>query len=222
PLNNIARVTVQAIAALFGSPQSLHTDAYDEVFSTPNEEAARVAVNTQNIVRDEAHLADVIDPLGGSYYVESLTNAMEEEIEALIAKVDAVGGMYKAVEAGLVQAQIGESALAFQEQVENGQQTIVGVNAYQIEESTVEQQAPLQRPDLEAINAQLARLHAYKVARDRGKVETVLDQLAQAVNSSDRNVFESVVEATAGGATHGEIVACLRRELGTGQPLVMV
>ena len=115
PLNNIARVTVQAMAGIFGGLQSLHTDAYDEVLSVPTEAAARIAVATQNILREEAHLTDVIDPLGGSYYVEALTDQMEAKIRAVIATIDDAGGMYAAVEAGLRAAHIGDSALAFQE-----------------------------------------------------------------------------------------------------------
>ncbi|MDP3135535.1 MAG: acyl-CoA mutase large subunit family protein, partial [Burkholderiaceae bacterium] len=118
PLNNIARVTTQAMAGIFGGLQSLHTDSYDEAFSTPTAEAARIAVATQNILREESHLTDVIDPLGGSYYVESLTDQMEHKIMAIIDLVDQAGGMYKAVEQGLVQKMIGDSALAFQRQVD--------------------------------------------------------------------------------------------------------
>ncbi|MDX1487340.1 MAG: acyl-CoA mutase large subunit family protein [Acidiferrobacterales bacterium] len=220
PLNNIARVTVQAMAALFGSPQSLHTDAYDEVLSTPKAEAARIAVSTQNILRDEAHLADVIDPLGGSYYIESLTNAMEQEIDSIINRIDAADGRYKAVEAGLVQARIGESALAFQQKVESGAQKIVGVNAYQIDEPPGEH-APLERPAETVVAAQIARLRSFKAARDQAAVRSALDRLAASANDKRRNVFAAVVEAASAGATHGEIVACLRRELGMGQPLVL-
>ena len=220
PLNNIARVTVQAMAALFGSPQSLHTDAYDEVLSTPKAEAARIAVSTQNILHDEAHLADVIDPLGGSYYVEALTNAMEQEIDTIINRIDAAGGMYKAVEAGLVQARIGESALAFQQRVESGEQKIVGVNAYQINESLGEH-TPLERPAATVVAAQIARLQGFKASRDQIAVRSALDQLAAIANDKRRNVFAAVIEAASAGATHGEIVACLRRELGEGQPLVL-
>ncbi len=220
PLNNIARVTVQAMAALFGSPQSLHTDAYDEVLSTPKADAARIAISTQNILRDEAHLADVIDPLGGSYYIESLTNAMEQEIDTIINRIDAAGGMYKAVEAGLVQARIGESALAFQQKVESGEQKIVGVNAYQIDEPLGEH-APLERPAATVVAAQIARLQAFKASRDQAAVRLALDQLAASANDKRQNVFAAVIEAASAGVTHGEIVACLRRELGMGQPLVL-
>ncbi|KAA3631126.1 MAG: methylmalonyl-CoA mutase, partial [Proteobacteria bacterium] len=136
PLNNIARVTAQAIAGIFGGLQSLHTDAFDEVLSTPTEEAARIAIASQNILRHEAHLTDVIDPLGGSYYVERLTDQMEERILDLIRWVDELGGMYRAVEQGEIQRVLGESAMAFQGRVDRAEETIVGVNAYVSEDET--------------------------------------------------------------------------------------
>jgi methylmalonyl-CoA mutase N-terminal domain/subunit len=221
PLNNIARVAVQAMAGIFGGLQSLHTDAYDEVFSTPTADAARIAVATQNILRDEAHLTDVADPLGGSYYVETLTNQMEQEIEKVIAQVDAAGGMFKAVESGLVQRLIGDSALAFQEQVESGKQKIVGVNAFRVDEDA-SRYPSLPHPPMDKIEAQLAKLKAFKANRSAQAVEKALGQLAAAANDPSINVFGRVVEAAEAGATHGEICACLRREMGFGQPMVMV
>jgi methylmalonyl-CoA mutase, N-terminal domain len=221
PLNNIARVTVQAMAGIFGGLQSLHTDSYDEVFSTPTAEAARIAVATQNILREEAHLTDVIDPLGGSWYVESLTDQMQQQIEAIIERIDAAGGMYAAVEQGLVQRMIGESALAFQKRVDSGAQTVVGVNAYRIEEDPAEYPT-LDVPDRRRIDAQIERLAQFKAARSAAAVERALGALARAAQSKDQNVFEQVVAAAEAGATHGEICATLRRELGFGQPLTMV
>ena len=160
PLNNIARVSIQAMAGILSGLQSLHTDAYDEAIACPSEETARIAVATQNILRDEARLCDVIDPLGGSYYVERLTDQMEAEIESVIARIDAAGGMYKAAEAGLVQTMIGESALAFQEQVEFGERKVVGVNCYQIEEDPTV--PPAERPDPEAMLRHVERFKAFK------------------------------------------------------------
>ena len=220
PLNNIARVAVQAMAGIFGGLQSLHTDAWDEVLSTPSEEAARIAVCTQNILREEAHLADVIDPLGGSYYVEALTDRMEAEIEAVIARIDAAGGMFAAVQSGLVQRMIGDSALAFQERVESGEQTVVGVNAYRIDAEDATARPVLGRPDPAAIERQLARLAAFKARRDGAAVRRALDALGRAATNPDENVFAQVVEAVDAGATHGEICTRLRRELGFGRPLV--
>ncbi|MDX1514599.1 MAG: acyl-CoA mutase large subunit family protein [Gammaproteobacteria bacterium] len=220
PLNNIARVAAQAMAGIFGGLQSLHTDAYDEVLSVPTEHAARIAVSTQNILREEAHLAEVIDPLGGAYYVESLTNEMETMIESIMDKVEQAGGMYRAVETGLVQSMIGESALAFQNRVESGEQTIVGVNKYRLEEDA-EARAALRRPDPQTIDAQLDRLRRYRESRNNNAVRRALDDLARAATGRDANVFGAVVDAIVSGATHGEVVATLRREMGDGEPLVV-
>ena len=220
PLNNVARVTAQAMAGIFGGLQSLHTDAYDEVLSVPTEDAARIAVSTQNILRHEAHLADVIDPLGGSYYVETLTGDMEAAILAVMERVEAAGGMYRAVESGLVQSMIGRSALAFQEKVERGEQIVVGVNAYRHEEDAGDRPAPLPRPRPEAMEAQLERLARYKAARSQRAVMAALDALARGAADPRANVFETVVEAAVAGATHGEICARLREEMGFGEPLI--
>ncbi len=220
PLNNIARVTAQAMAGIFGGLQSLHTDAYDEVLSTPTESAAQIAVATQNILRGEAHLTDVIDPLAGSYYVETLTNQMEEHIESIIGQIDDAGGMFKAVEQGLVQRMINESSREFQRRVENAEQLVVGVNAYQVEEEQAVRR-PLERPDPECIGAQVNRLSRFKAGRDQNQVGKALDRLAAAANRPDANVFAAVVDAVIDGVTHGEAVACLRRELGFGEPLIV-
>ncbi len=221
PLNNIARVTAQAMAGIFGGLQSLHTDSYDEVFSTPTAEAARIAVATQNILREEAHLTDVIDPLGGSYYVESLTDRMQQKIEAIIDMIDDAGGMYQAVEQGIVQKMIGDSAMAFQKRVDSGQETVVGVNKYATEENPSDYPA-LDYPDRGRIDAQVEKLRQFKARRSASAVDMALTELAAAAQSKDRNVFEHVVAAADAGATHGEICSTLRRELGFGQPLTIV
>jgi methylmalonyl-CoA mutase N-terminal domain/subunit len=221
PLNNVARVAVQAMAGIMSGLQSLHTDAYDEAITTPTEETARIAVATQNILREEAHLCDVIDPLGGSYYVETLTDQMESEIEVLIGKIDAAGGMYKAAESGLVQSMIGTSALAFQERVERGEEKIIGVNCYQNDSGPSLSRAT-ERPALDRMTDHVARFQAYKEARSQDDVRRALDALARAANSERENVYERIVEAAEAGITHGEIVSCLRKELGFGHPLVVV
>ena len=220
PLNNIARVAVQAMAGIMSGLQSLHTDAYDEAITTPTEETARIAVATQNILREEAHLCDVIDPLGGSYYVETLTDQMEQEIEALIGKIDDAGGMYKAAEAGIIQSMIGQSALAFQERVESGDEKVIGVNCYQTEDDF--RGRPTERPDPERMNEHIARFKAYKAERSQSDVRRALDALARAANNTRENVYERIVEAAEAGVTHGEIVSLLRQELGFGHPLVVV
>lgn len=221
PLNNIARVTAQAMAGIFGGLQSLHTDAFDEVLSTPTEEAARIAVASQNILRHEARLTDVIDPLGGSYYVERLTDQMEEEIRAVIRHVDDLGGMYKAVECGEVQRMLGESAMAFQRRVDDGDEVIVGVNAYATEQEMDIPVKPLPRPPREDIDRYCARLADYRRQRDNPRTERALEALAGAANDPSVNLYAAVIDATRAEATQGEIIAVLRAELGDGQPLIV-
>jgi pivalyl-CoA mutase large subunit len=221
PLNNIARVTVQAMAGIFGGLQSLHTDAYDEVMSVPTETAARIAVSTQNILKEEAHLTDVADALGGSYYVEALTDAMEAKIRNVIARIDAAGGMYAAVEAGLPQRICGESALAFQEKVDAGVETIVGVNKYRVPAEEEMTREALEPPPKKKIEAQLGRLKRFKAGRNKAEVGRALDALVRAGESRDENVFEKVVDAACAGVTHGEICAALRKVYGFGEPLIV-
>jgi methylmalonyl-CoA mutase, N-terminal domain len=221
PLNNIARVTVQAMAGILGGLQSLHTDAYDEVLSVPTEKAARIAISTQNILQEEAHLTDVTDPLGGSYYVEALTDQMEEKILQVIARIDAAGGMYAAVEAGLVQRICGDSALAFQQKVDAGVETIVGVNKYRVLDEQAFEREALKPPSRRKIEAQLKRLKRFKAERGRDSVARAAHALEGAAESREANVFEAVVEAACTGLTHGEICASLRKVYGFGNPLIV-
>ena len=220
PLNNIARVTAQAMAGIFGGLQSLHTDAYDEAYATPSEAGARIAVATQNILREEAHLTDVIDPLGGSFYVESLTDRMEDKIVAIMKTIDDAGGMYKTVESGLVQRMIGASAMRFQCKVEAGEQVVVGVNKYQAADDFANR-PPVERPDAAAMQRHLDEFRAAKAARSQADVAKALDDLTRAAES-DGNVFGAVVDGARAGLTNEEICTRLRRDLGFGQPLVIV
>ncbi len=221
PQNNIARVTVQAMAGILGGLQSLHTDAYDEALSCPTEHGARIAVATQNILREEAHLTDVIDPLGGSHYVETLTDEMEKEILRSMRSVEEAGGMYAAVAAGIVQKQIGESARRFQDDIESGRQAVVGVNAYRIDEDRSAR--PSQpRPDPRKMRDHVAAFRAWKAARSPEAVAKALNALARAANDPKDNVFAQVVAAAEAGCTHGEICATLRHEMGFGHVQAMV
>jgi methylmalonyl-CoA mutase N-terminal domain/subunit len=145
---------------------------------------------------------------------------MEAEIEAVIAKIDAAGGMYKAAETGLVQTMIGESALAFQEKVDSGEQQVIGVNCY-VDEDEPHRMQPTERPDPERMRDHVERFKRYKEQRSGDDVRRGLDGLARAANSRTGNVYAKVVEAAELGITHGEIVGCLRRELGFGQPLIV-
>ena len=217
PLNNIARVAIQAMAGVFTGLQSLHTDSYDEVLSAPTEEAARIAVATQNIIREEAHCADVIDPLAGSYYVESLTDEMEEKILDIIAKIDDAGGMFKAVEKGMIQNWIGQSAMKFQDKVESGEQTIVGINKYVSEGSSVSAK-PLERPSAAIVDRQLKTLRQFKSDRNQSDYSKAISKLQRSAQDETHNVYEAAVDAICSGVTHGEVVQHIRQELGFGQP----
>ncbi len=217
PLNNIARVTVQAMAGVFTGLQSLHTDSYDEVISAPTKEAARIAVATQNIIREEARCSDVIDPLAGSYYVESLTDQMEEKIRSVMKQIDDAGGMFNAVEQGMVQHWIGQSAIRFQDQIESGEQTIVGVNKYQNDSEDVSAK-PLQRPDEATIARQLQKLADYKANRSQTDYLNAVSRLRAVAQDESQNIYGAIVGAVSCGMTHGEVVEVLRQELGFGQP----
>lgn len=220
PLNNIIRVAVQAMSGIFGGLQSMHTDAYDEVLSSPVEEAARIALATQNILREEAHLGDVIDPLGGSFYVEKLTNQMEEEILKTIAIVDEAGGMFEAVQKGVVQRLIGESALSWQDEIDSKRQLVVGVNGWEIDEKP-EARNPLPPPPPEEVARYLKDFADYKKNRSQAEVEKALDDLTRAAEDKLQNTYAAVVAAARAGCSHGEIVGRMRRDLGFGHPLVM-
>jgi methylmalonyl-CoA mutase N-terminal domain/subunit len=217
----VARVAVQAMAGIFGGLQSLHTDAYDEALSVPTDAGARIAIATQNILREEAHLTDVIDPLGGSFYVERLTDQMEAEILRVMRIVEEAGGMYRAVESGLVQRMIGESARRFQAKVDADEQTIVGVNRYQVEEEAGDRR-PLERPAPAVMRAHIESFKAWKAARSQGAVARALDALGAAARDPRANVFEQVVAAAEAGCTHGEICGRLREELGFGHVQAIV
>ena len=220
PLNNIARVAVQAVAGIFSGLQSMHSDAYDEVISCPTEETARIAIATQNILREEAHLCDVIDPLGGSYYIETLTNQMEEEILKVMDTIDSAGGMYEAVGAGLVQSMIGQSSLAAQDKVERGEEKVVGVTCYRLDDEEIAQPKPY-RPDAGTMQAHVEAFKRYKDERSRTQVDQAIAALRAAAGDERQNIFERVVEAADVGVTHGEIVQVLREELGFGHPLIV-
>jgi methylmalonyl-CoA mutase N-terminal domain/subunit len=209
------------MAGILGGLQSLHTDAYDEALSCPSEFGARIAIATQNVLREEAHLTDVIDPLGGSFYVETLTDQMQAQIESVMQRVQDAGGMYKAVESGLVQGMIGESARKFQQKVDSGEQTVVGVNAYRIEEDSSARPVNT-RPDRASMQRLIDEFKAFKAERSQSAVQTALDALARSAGDVKDNVFGRVVEAAEAGCTHGEICQTLRREMGFGHVQAIV
>src|SRR6266436_982466 len=217
PLNNIARVAVQGLAAILGGTQSLHTDAYDEAFATPSPETARIAIQTQNILSEESGVADVIDPLGGSYYIEALTVEMEQKARETISRVEQIGGMFEAARTSYIQSEIGKSAHQFLQRIEQSHQIVVGVKMYQLSEEKYGTRPP-QRPDPDLIAAQYERLRRYKAQRCQTSLHNALDYLARATDDTKINLYEALVKAAQAGATHGEMVKTLRTELGFGQP----
>jgi methylmalonyl-CoA mutase N-terminal domain/subunit len=212
PDNNVVRVTLQALAAVLGGTQSLHTNGKDEALALPTAESAKVALRTQQIIAYESGVAAVVDPMAGSYYVETLTNELIERATAQIAEVDAMGGSIVAIESGWMQARIADSAYAAQQAVERGRQVVVGVNRFA--EPQGESQIPLQRVDERAEREQVERLRAFRAARDQASARRHLDAIRRAANGSE-NLMPFFVDAVDGGATLGEICGVLREVFGT-------
>jgi methylmalonyl-CoA mutase N-terminal domain/subunit len=211
PLNNTVRVAYQAMAAALGGTQSLHTNAYDETLALPTEESVRIALRTQQILAYETGVANVVDPLGGSYYVEALTDRMEREAEGLFAEIDAQGGVVKAIETGWFQRQIAGASMRFVADVEQGRRAIVGVNSF-----VEEREAPIEilRIGDEADRQQRSRLAALRASRDADQVSRALDALAAAAQE-DRNVIPAMLDCARAYCTLYEIRHTLERIYGS-------
>jgi methylmalonyl-CoA mutase N-terminal domain/subunit len=207
PLNNIVRVAIQALAGVLGGTQSLHTDAYDEALALPTDRAALIALRTQQIIAEETGVANTVDPLGGSYFVEALTNKLEEGALDYFDRIDAMGGMVEAVEKGFPQREIQESAYQYQKALERGDQTIVGVNKYEIRNEA--QEVPTLVIDESVRQRQLDRLEQTRTARDKGAVERTLAALKIAAQRGE-NTMPPTIEAVRAYATLGEICSALR------------
>jgi len=210
PLNNIARVTVQSLAAVFGGTQSLHTNGYDEALSLPTEEAARIALRTQQIIAFESGVPDTADPLAGSYFVESLTHEVEAAAWKLIEKVEAMGGSVSAIEQGFIQNEIAKSAYEYQRNIETGEKIIVGVNKFEIEK---EEPIPAFKIDDSIRQVQAEKLKTLRNNRDHAKVDQLLQLLNDKVSSGE-NMMPTVVEAVENKCTLGEIADTLREVYG--------
>ena len=209
PLNNVIRTTIEAMAATLGGTQSLHTNSYDEAIALPTEQSARIARNTQLILQHEAGMTDVVDPLGGSYYVEALTRQMAEEAWRLIEEVEKLGGMTKAVEAGLPKMRIEEAAAKRQARIDKGEDVIVGVNKYIVED---EEPIDILEIDNEQVRkAQIARLTNIRATRNQSDVERTLAALEDMAKSGTGNLLKAAVEAARARATLGEISAAMER-----------
>ncbi|MDM7324282.1 MAG: methylmalonyl-CoA mutase family protein [Thermus sp.] len=218
PLNNVVRTAYQALAAVLGGTQSLHTNAYDEALGLPTEKSALLALRTQQILAYESGVTRAIDPLGGSFYVEHLTDQLEAEAERLIREVDALGGAVAAVEAGYFQRAIEESAWHFQKEVEEGKRVIVGVNRFADPKSPLNEPTPVQRIDPQLHERRKRELAAFKAKRDGESVRVGLENLRQAAKG-DQNLFPYVLEAFRRRATLGEVCGVLREEWGEYQPV---
>ena len=214
PLNNIARVAIQALAGVLGGTQSLHTDAYDEALALPTDSAALIALRTQQIIAEETGVANTVDPLGGSYFVEALTAKMEDGALDYFNRIDAMGGMVDAVEKGFPQREVQESAYQYQKALERGDQTIVGVNKYAMEDEP--QTVPILVIDESVRRHQLERLDHTKARRDGGEVSRTLDKVRRAAQQGD-NTMPATIEAVRAYATLGEICSALRDVYGIYQ-----
>ena len=209
PYNNIVRTTIEAMAAVLGGTQSLHTNSYDEALGLPTQQSARVARNTQLIIAEESRVTDVVDPLGGSYYVEHLTHSLVREAATIINEVESFGGMTKAITAGIPKMRIEESAARRQALIDQGKEVIVGVNAYQLED---EPEIDVLNIDNTAVrNSQIARLEAIKSKRSAQDVERALEAMTEACKAGTGNLLELAIVAARARATVGEISEAMAR-----------
>jgi len=215
PLNNIIRVTIQALAAVLGGTQSLHTNSFDEAYALPSEQAVTIALRTQQIIAYESGVADTIDPLGGSYYVEYLTNQIEEKVAQYLERIDEMGGAVAAIEKGFMQREIMESAYRYQKEVESKKRIVVGVNEFVSEEKTP---IKILRIDPEIEKTLVKRLNEVKKQRNNAKVKEALDNLRKAAEKEDVNLMPFMIQAVKEYATLGEICDTLRQVFGEYKP----
>lgn len=215
PNNNIVRVALQTAAAVMGGTQSLHTNSRDEALALPTTESVTIALRTQQIVAYESGLADVVDPLGGSYYVEAMTNAIEAEAKEYIRKIDEMGGAVEAIDKGYIQKEIQDSAYAWQMAVESGEKTIVGVNKFTMEEPPVE---GLLKVDSSAGEFQKNKLAKVKAERDNAKVQEELKKLEVAAADEEVNLMPVILDCVRAYCSLGEICGALRKVFGEYKP----
>ena len=210
PYNNVVRTALQALAAVMGGTQSLHTNSLDEVLAIPTEEAATIALRTQQIIAEESGVANTIDPLGGSYFVEALTNRMEEEAFEIIEKIDNMGGMLAAIERNYPQQEIADAAYRYQKQIDAKEKTVVGVNKYVTEEDIPVEVLEI---DEELESLQMEKTNRIKNERDNSRVKACLERVGEAC-SGDRNVMEDLIEAVKAHATLQEVCDVYRKVYG--------
>jgi len=218
PENNIVRTAIQAMAAVLGGTQSLHTNSFDEALSLPTEQAARIALRTQQIVGYESGAPNTIDPFAGSYFIESLTDEIERRAGDYIVKIEALGGMLKAIERGYVQLEIQNAAYEYQRAVETGEATVVGVNKFSQES---DREVPIQRIDPSLEPKQIERVRAVRAKRDQGRWKDAIEAVRTAATSGE-NVMPRIVNAVEAYATVGEISDAMRGVFGEYQETVVI
>jgi methylmalonyl-CoA mutase N-terminal domain/subunit len=211
PLNNVVRTATEALAAVLGGTQSLHTNSFDEALALPTEEAVRVALRTQQIIAHETGVTNTIDPLGGSYFVEALTDRMEEAAYAYFAKIDELGGMVDAIKQNFPQREIADAAFRLQQEIEREQRIVVGVNRYQ---QVDERQVEILRIPPELERKQIGRVQAVRARRDGAAAERALSELREAA-AGERNLMEPLLDCARASCTEGEIVESLQQVFGT-------
>ncbi len=211
PLNNVVRTAIEALAGVLGGTQSLHTNSYDEALALPTEDAVRLAVRTQQIIADETGVASTIDPLGGSYFVEAMTDKIEAEAYEYFNKIDELGGMVAAVKANYPQREIADASYELQQEIDSGRRVVVGVNAYTEGD---EEQTALHRSDPAMERGQLDRLNAVRARRDGAAVETSLAKLREAASQEGANLMPLLLDCTRTDASEGEIVQALQDVFG--------
>jgi methylmalonyl-CoA mutase N-terminal domain/subunit len=211
PLNNIVRTAVEALAAVLGGAQSLHTNSYDEALALPTEEAVRIALRTQQIIAHETGVASTADPLGGSYFVEAMTDRMEQRCYEYFQKIEQLGGMVEAVKRNFPQREIADAAFELQQQIDAGERVVVGVNSHVLEDETP---IPILRVDQALERKQLDRLQAARATRDGVQVERTLAALRGAAAQPERNLMEPLLDCARACASEGEIVESLQQVFG--------
>jgi methylmalonyl-CoA mutase N-terminal domain/subunit len=218
PEINIARTALQAMAAVLGGTQSLHTNSFDEALALPSEQSARIALRTQQIIAYESGAPQTVDPLAGSYYVESLTNQIEAGARGYLDKIEAMGGVLKAIERGYVQQEIQNAAYQYQQAVDRHEAMVVGVNAFELDE---EKSIPLQHIDESLEGNQVERLRALRTRRDPAKWRAALKAVEDTARSTG-NLMPVIVEAVEADATVGEISDAMRRVYGEYHETVVI
>jgi methylmalonyl-CoA mutase N-terminal domain/subunit len=219
PMNNVVRVALQALAAVLGGTQSLHTNSLDEAWALPSQDAATIALRTQQIIANESGVTNTVDPLGGAYFVEALTNRMEQAAHAYFDRIEKIGGVLPALEKGFFQREIAESAARYQTEIEKKERVIVGVNDYVVQE---ELKVPLLRVDEAGAQRQIARLQKIRRERDGVKVGACLDAIRDAAKKERANLMPPLISAVNAYATLGEIMDVLRQVWGEYKEPVIV